>query len=100
MESRGLCSFENLLPEQDPEVSRAILRMNIKEPDRSKARQLAREHLDRGDALGWFEVLYAAAKGGPSVIPWADMAPNPNLVRWRQELSVSWWLKAVLRTQE
>jgi SAM-dependent methyltransferase len=52
------------------------------EPDRGKARQIAREHLERGDPLGWFEALYATAEGDPRIIPWADMAPNPNLVQW------------------
>ena len=49
---------------------------------RTTARELARKHLAAGDALGWFEALYAQADGDPSIIPWADLAPNPNLVDW------------------
>jgi hypothetical protein len=49
-------------------------------PTREKARQLAREHLERGDALGGFEVLDAAAGGDAGITPWADLAPNPNRV--------------------
>jgi SAM-dependent methyltransferase len=50
--------------------------------DRAIARHICRRSLDRGDALGWFETLYAQAAGEPDTIPWADLAPNPNLVSW------------------
>ena len=50
--------------------------------DRSFARHVAREHLERGDTTGWFEPLYAAAEGDPERIPWADRAPNPNLTQY------------------
>lgn len=49
---------------------------------RPAARQLAREHIGRGDPLGWFEALYHGAKGDPSRIPWADLAPNPLFSQW------------------
>jgi len=32
--------------------------------------------------LGWFEELYAQANGDASIIPWADLIPNPNLAAW------------------
>ena len=51
-------------------------------PDRAEARAMAEKHLARGDALGWFEALYAAASGDTGIIPWADGKPNPNLVSW------------------
>lgn len=49
---------------------------------RQKARELARKHIEAGDALGWFEAVYAGAHGEASNIPWADLAPNPNMVDW------------------
>ena len=52
------------------------------ETHRQTARDLAHKHIAAGDALGWFEVLYAQADGDSSIIPWADLAPNPNLVEW------------------
>jgi SAM-dependent methyltransferase len=52
------------------------------EPDRTLARRLARESLERGDAIGWFENLYSAAAGNASLVPWADLKPNPNLLAW------------------
>ena len=52
------------------------------DPDRRPARDLAQEFNTRGDPTGWFEALYGAARGDASVIPWADLAPNPNLVDW------------------
>lgn len=50
--------------------------------NRRTARELARQHADDGDPLGWFEVLYATSQGDSSSIPWADFSPNPNLVSW------------------
>lgn len=52
------------------------------EAKRATARELARKHLAAGDTLGWFEALYARANGDASIIPWADLTPNPNLVDW------------------
>lgn len=39
--------------------------------------------------MGWFEVLYAPTGGDASSIPWADLAPNPNLLDWLDEQCVS-----------
>lgn len=55
------------------------------EPDRDAARRLAQESLDRGDATGWFDALYAQANDDPGQIPWADQRPNPNLVAWLEQ---------------
>ena len=50
---------------------------------RQVARELAQAAIDRGEPLGWFEQLYAQAeRSGLSVVPWADLEPNPNLVSW------------------
>src|SRR4051794_3868292 len=51
-------------------------------PDRDCARKFAAEHLARGDAIGWFEKLYAQAGEDPATIPWADLTPNQNIVEW------------------
>ncbi|KAB8330093.1 hypothetical protein SD80_030165 [Scytonema tolypothrichoides VB-61278] len=48
----------------------------------SSVRQLAKNYIDCGDPLGWFEALYLAADENPNVIPWADMKPNPNILGW------------------
>ena len=39
-------------------------------------------------ALRWFEELYAAADRGDAVVPWADLRPNPVVVRERDSLAV------------
>jgi SAM-dependent methyltransferase len=52
--------------------------------DRARARELARRSLERGDATGWFEELYAGAQT-EGEIPWADLVPNPSLVEWLDE---------------
>ncbi len=54
----------------------------MKKAQRETAREIARKHLDSGDPLGWFEELYSLAGENPSLIPWADLTPNPNLVDW------------------
>ncbi len=54
----------------------------MKEQARAKARQLAQEFAQRGNATGWFEELYAQAQGNQQAIHWADLAVNPNLVEW------------------
>jgi SAM-dependent methyltransferase len=50
--------------------------------DRTVAREIANRHLKSGNSLGWFEELYAKAGDDTSIIPWADLTPNPNLVDW------------------
>jgi hypothetical protein len=52
------------------------------EPDRSRARQLAKESVEAGDPVGWFERLYQESEHGTAQIPWADMRPNHNLTDW------------------
>ena len=54
----------------------------MNETRRATARGLAHKHLATGDPLGWFEALYTQADGDFSIIPWADLSPNPNLVEW------------------
>jgi len=52
------------------------------DPKRNRARQLAADHVARGDVVGWFEPLYAEAAGRAEKVPWADLRPNPHLVEW------------------
>ena len=54
----------------------------MKEQARARARQLAQEFAQRGDATGWFERLYTQAQGNEQAIRWANMEVNPNLVHW------------------
>lgn len=49
---------------------------------RQRAQELASEFLARADATGWFESLYAEAGNNYGDVPWADLAPNPNLIDW------------------
>jgi SAM-dependent methyltransferase len=49
---------------------------------RREVRDLAREYLARGKSVEWFEALYARARGDASVVPWAEMSPNRNLLAW------------------
>lgn len=56
--------------------------MSTGDPRRTRARQLAQDYVAKGDALGWFEVLYSEAQADPRCVPWADLEPNPHLVAW------------------
>lgn len=51
----------------------------MSDPLRERVRSLAAASTD---GMSWFEDLYAAAKGDPSQIPWADRRPNKNLISW------------------
>lgn len=52
---------------------------------RARARELAKEFIERGDPKGWFEAFYTEANGDESAIPWADLAPDPQLARWLKD---------------
>jgi len=54
---------------------------------RKIAREIAQKYLSAGDPLGWFEDLYS--RGDVSIIPWADLVPNPHLVAWLDQHQVS-----------
>lgn len=62
----------------------------MSEEHRATARDIAHKHLEAGDPLGWFEDLYFQADGNASIVPWADLVPNPSLVEWlnRRDFSV------------
>lgn len=47
--------------------------------------ELATENPDRGD---FFETVYDDAAGDAAMVPWADLAPKPNLVEWLQNQPV------------
>jgi SAM-dependent methyltransferase len=48
---------------------------------RARARTLARASITQGDATGWFEELYREGANGQSIVPWAELRPNPNLTQ-------------------
>lgn len=52
--------------------------------DRSFARAVAQQHFRPTDPTAWFDALYREANGNDGLIPWAERAPNPNLVEWLQ----------------
>lgn len=51
-------------------------------PDRTRARELAREHLAAGKPLAWFDALYQEAAQGKTTVPWAELKPNEHLMQW------------------
>jgi hypothetical protein len=61
----------------------------MSETHRAVAREIAHEHLSFGDPPGWFEDLYSRAGEDASIIPWADLEPNPNLIEWLNQHAVA-----------
>lgn len=55
---------------------------------RAIAREIAHKYLEAGDPLGWFEDLYSIAGDDTSIIPWADLKPNPNVFSWMDQHAV------------
>ena len=49
---------------------------------RRTGRQLAQAAAARGEPLAWFEELYS--RGDLSLISWAELVPNPNLLVWAE----------------
>lgn len=49
---------------------------------RHRAREIARDYIERGDPMGWFEPLYATAGGDASQVPWADLVVTPYFQEW------------------
>lgn len=43
---------------------------------------IANAHIARGDATGWFEVVYKAAAGDNNYVPWADQKAHIFLKNW------------------
>jgi hypothetical protein len=54
----------------------------MSEARRAIGRAIAQKYLQAGDPLGWFEHLYQLAGEDAAIISWADLQPNPNLVKW------------------
>lgn len=53
--------------------------------DPEKYREMVRSYQEKGDPTGWFDSIYRSAKGDHRAVFWADLAPNPCLVKWLEE---------------
>ena len=58
------------------------------EQRRARARELAAEFAERGDAFGWFDEFYKEAAGDNCQIPWADLEPNKFFHEWAQDVGL------------
>ena len=63
--------------------------MDEKEKERERARQLAAQFADKGDATGWFDALYKEAAGDNEKIPWADLEPNKYFRAWAEQTDLT-----------
>ena len=54
---------------------------------RDKVASLATESIDQKDPSGWFEPLYADARGDLTQVPWAKNQAHPYLQEWLQTYS-------------
>ena len=64
--------------------------MLTNDPRRDDARALARRFAEQGQFTAWFDALYQHAAGDFAQIPWANLAPNPNLVDWLDRNDFPW----------
>jgi len=55
---------------------------------REHTKEIAAEFLEKGDATGWFDALYAEAAGNHEHIPWADLEPNKFLVGFAEKTNL------------
>ena len=62
--------------------------MDDKEKERERARQLAAQFAEEGDATGWFDALYREAAGDNEKIPWADLEPNKYFRTWAERTNL------------
>ena len=66
------------------------------EARRARARELADEFAERGDAFGWFDEFYKEAAGDNEQIPWADLEPNRFFRTWAEEVGLQGGGRAAL----
>ncbi|MEO8647847.1 MAG: class I SAM-dependent methyltransferase [Acidobacteriota bacterium] len=59
--------------------------MDDKEKERARAREIAADFAERGDATGWFDAFYKEAAGDNQKIPWADLEPNRFFKEWAEQ---------------
>ena len=55
---------------------------------RENAKEIAHKHLEKGDAIGWFDALYTEAECDHEHVPWADLEPNRFLVEWAERVTL------------
>jgi SAM-dependent methyltransferase len=71
--------------------------MSAMAKNRKFAKELAYLYHLQNRPLEWFEDLYQSGKEDMSLIPWADLNPNPNLIEWFKELEN---IKKIARSKE
>ncbi len=54
----------------------------MREFDPVAYREMVRSYQKRGDPTGWFDRIYRDAEGDHRAVFWADLEPNPHLMRW------------------
>jgi SAM-dependent methyltransferase len=84
-EKKGLAAFARFVGASDASTCGSRSRREKwaeQMKDRSRARELAAEFLQKGDPTGWFEALYREGEEGKSVVPWADRQGNPGLAEF------------------
>ena len=54
----------------------------MKEFDPVAYKEKVKSYQDRDDPTGWFDSIYTDAQGDHSAVFWADLEPNPYLLKW------------------
>jgi len=60
----------------------------MKEFDPVEYKKMVKAYQDRDDPTGWFDRIYKDADGDHTAVFWADLEPNPYLLKWLDNSSV------------
>lgn len=59
----------------------------MKEFDPIAYKKKVQSYQDRDDPTGWFDSIYTDAQGDHKAVFWADLEPNPYLLKWLKNCS-------------
>ena len=59
----------------------------MKEFDPIAYKKKVKSYQDRDDPTGWFDSIYTDAQGDHKAVFWADLEPNPYLLKWLKNCS-------------
>jgi SAM-dependent methyltransferase len=57
----------------------------MKEFDPVAYKAMVKAFQERDDPTGWFDSIYSDAEGDYTAVFWADLEPNPHLLRWLEK---------------
>ena len=68
----------------------------MKEFDPIAYQNMVRDFQEKDDPLGWFDSIYQDAEGDYKAVFWADLEPNPYLLKWLKENPITSSKRAIV----